>query len=140
MYQVKIKGEKEPILVSDERGKALYEDFRANKLPPVIDLDGAAYNAKGIYSVVKVSNDGTALKVEPRDIRDLKEKLKGIEQKKLNGRLVSRFEQYLLSTHTIRMDGGQFIVCDPIGYRRLNEVFEALQRHEYAIARAFDDM
>lgn len=58
------------------------------------------------------------------DVADLKEKLRGYEQIRINGKLQSRFDQYCKTMGIIGFDEfGGVIVYQPEDYKRLSDTY-----------------
>lgn len=60
--------------------------------------------------------------ISPKEINDLREALKPYKQKRIQGVLVSRFDQYLLDIGTTVMRDGDIRVKDPAGYTRMSKI------------------
>lgn len=60
--------------------------------------------------------------IATKDIDNLRQELKSYTQKRINGRLTSQFEQYLLDLGTVVMRGDEIHVKDPAGYTRMSKI------------------
>lgn len=67
-----------------------------------------------------------------KEVEALRSELKKFPQKKIGSRLVSPFDQYLMSLKVIRLDeNGHIWVKDPMGHTRLSKVNAKLEWKEH---------
>jgi len=64
----------------------------------------------------------TKIEISPKEIENLREALKPYKQKRIQGVLVSRFDQYLLDLGTTVMRDGDIRVKDPVGYTKMSKI------------------
>lgn len=72
-----------------------------------------------------------APEIATKDIDNLREELKSYTQKRINGRLTSQFEQYLLDLGTVVMRGDEIHVKDPAGYTRMSKINTKMDLLDY---------
>jgi hypothetical protein len=130
MYEIRIRGEHDPIMVSDERGAQLAADYAAGTLPDIIQIDGSMFNSKGIMSVKRIGIDWKRPEFSSNDLTLLRSKLaKFAQHPNDQGRLVSRREQYLVEARAIRVnEDDQWVVIDPQNFARIEQMFSELDK------------
>lgn len=69
--------------------------------------------------------------VTSADIEKLRRDLKPFTQKKINGKLVSSFDQYLCSLGVMKYGNEGVVVYDAVGYTRMNQINSRLELREY---------
>jgi hypothetical protein len=69
--------------------------------------------------------------ITTRDIENLRSELKRFPQMKINGALVSPFEQYLCSLGTMKFSNSGIIVHDAVGYTRMSKINAKLEMKQY---------
>lgn len=139
-YKVKLAGETEPLTIPDVRGHELYKDFIQKTMPEIIEINGTAYRSTEIRKIWRAGIDRVHMDISKEEVFKLKKNLRDFEQKKINGMLVSRFDQYLISIGIIRMVGQEFWVRDPAGYTAAQDLYGALEKHEYGLAKGLEEV
>lgn len=145
MYKVTFRGKDiEPAFIpEDMAGKQFYDLFLAGKLPRRIEIiEGRAIDSLTIKTVESGYGDGGNKKWEAPDFKrqeilDFKNKLSKFKQKRIGKRLMSRFDQYLLSIGITRYDEktDTFVMCNPSGMKMADALMDELDKYEYGLQK-----
>lgn len=69
--------------------------------------------------------------ITSRDIENLRGELKRFPQTRINGRLISPFEQYLISLNVMKYSNDGVVVHDAVGYTRMSKINSKLELRQF---------
>lgn len=130
-YQIAFKGKLEPLTVSNERGKYLMEAVSAGN-KGMVEIDGAMFDIGSIKAIMPDGSDFKQSKATREEMDDLEKKLLKFPQKEVNGKLLSPFDQYLISIDVRgQYDNGILFCVDPKEDTRLGKINSEMETREY---------
>lgn len=134
MARIRIRGHKEDIYIPDVIGRQLKADFDSGTLPDVIKIGADS-------SIARADLRGVFLEGEEKkkqqqdfsemDLQQFKRNLARFKQKEINGKLQSRFTQYM---HEVGVAGitesGEMVIRDPMGYHKASKILAEIEDRE----------
>lgn len=139
MYEITFKGKRETIVVDDFKGKSLqdYLDTKPDEL--FVRVNASMVSISSIKSIEKVKEPFAQKEFKKSEVVQLMNTLKkDYVQKKFDGILISRIDQYLIAQGTVRFDNGLCLVLDPASTVRIRSLYEEVRKMEYGIEKALE--
>lgn len=139
MFQINFKVKKEPMVVDDNRGKELMEYLASGPKISFVKVNGEMVSISSIRSVEPIKASFSPREFNKSDVVQLMNTLKNdYTQKRIDGILVSRIDQYLIDQGAVRFNNGLCTVLDPANAVRIRGLFEEVRKMEYGIEKGLE--
>jgi hypothetical protein len=133
MFRITFKGGMEDVMLTNEQGATLMDAMR-NDRKGMVELEGAMFDMGSIKGIIPSGNDfgEQENKATDDEMDDLLKKVNTFTQKKIGKKLISPYEQYLLSIKVRGFDvEGNQVVRDILEEHRLSRINTAMEWREY---------
>lgn len=133
MYTIYFKGDMKSIEVNDEQGEVVMQTLKEGSRG-FVELGGKMFDVAAVKGIVNSDENfgKNAFKATKEDLQKLSEALTPFKQKEVNGKLLSPFDQYLISIGVLgQYDNGVLFCYKPVEFDRLSKTNSQMELIDY---------
>ena len=134
-FRIIFRGDIEDVYVDNIRGAALAGKWGIGDLGDKVEINGNLYDSSSIKAILSKAIDPDREKkkdVSREETEELRKHLETYEQKRINGTLISRFDQWLVDVGIRKLLNDGTLVClQPAMDTKYSKINAALENFDY---------